>query len=104
MSKLTQHSTTCALLSMETSSALIQLVTTSRGIVVDVQATNVDTEGNPHLSHALTKLSVDDAIRLELMLQGAIDASFGITPRTDARQTALWSNISFSEPVRHASP
>lgn len=87
---------------METSSALIQLVTTSRGIVVDMQTTNFDTDGRPRQSQSITKLSIDDAMRLEALLQRAIDASMGITPHTDARQTALWSNVTFSEPVRRA--
>jgi hypothetical protein len=85
---------------METSSAVIQLVTTSRGIVVDVQTTNFDTDGRPSLCHSVTKLTIDEAMRVEAALRDAIDSSMGITPHTDARQTALWSNVTFSEPVR----
>lgn len=102
MSKMSKSTITPTLVSMETASATIQLVTTSHCIVVDMQTINFDTDGCPRQSHLVTKFSIDDAMRLEALLQRAIDASMGIASHSDERQTALWSNSTFSEPVRRA--
>ena len=92
------------LLSMAAQSAEIQIVSTSRGIVIDVQATNIATDGHPRRCHAVAKLALDEAVRLEALLGNAVSAVWDAddlpTERTDPRQTALWSNASFTIPIR----
>jgi D-alanine-D-alanine ligase-like ATP-grasp enzyme len=84
--------------------AVIQIVSTSKGIVLDVQTTNVATDGRTHQCHAVTKLAADEAMRLQIALQDAIDAAWGTddptTERSDPRQTALWSQSTSIEPLR----
>ena len=93
-----------ALFSMAAQSAEIQIVSTSRGIVIDVQATNIATDGHPRRCHAVAKLALDEAARLETLLANAVSAAWDaddfMTERTDPRQTALWSNASFTSPTR----
>ena len=93
MSKMSKPTTSPTLISMETSSALIQIVATSRGVLLDLQATNVATDGSKRKSHAITKFTIDDALRFEAGIQRAIDAAL----EADGRQTALWPNVTFSE-------
>ena len=92
------------LFSMVAQSAEIQIVSTSRGIVIDVQATNIATDGHPCPCHAVAKLALDEAVRLETLLGSAVSAVWDAdelpTERTDPRQTALWSNASFTIPIR----
>ncbi len=99
MQRLQRPTTTPALFSMVARTAMIQIVSTSKGIVLDLQATNVATDGRTHECHAVTKLTADEAVRLEIALQNAIDAAWGtsdpITERSDPRQTALWSRSTF---------
>jgi hypothetical protein len=104
MQRLLRPTTTPTLFSMVARTAVIQIVSTSKGIVLDVQATNVATDGRAHQCHAVTKLAADEAVRLEIALQNAIDAAWGtndpITERSDPRQTALWSQSTFVESLR----
>ena len=100
-------STSSALFSMATQTDQIQIVSTGRGIVLDVQATNVDTEGRPNRCHATTKLALDEAVRFETLLAKAVSAAWDaddpLTERTDPRQTALWSPSTYTAPVRRAA-
>ncbi len=104
MQRLHRPTTTPALFSMVARTAIIQIVSTSKGIVLDLQATNIATDGRPHECHAVTKLTADEAMRLEIALQDAIDAIWGtsdpITERSDPRQTALWSQSTFVDSWR----
>lgn len=93
-----------ALFSVGTSTAEIQIVAAASGLVLDVQAENVDTDGNARRCHATAKIPLDIAMQFETALQHAIDAAWGLddplTERSDPRQTALWSPSTFVEPVR----
>lgn len=108
MQRLSQPTTTPpVLLSMETQGATLQLAASSRGVVLDLYATNFDTEGHPRTSSAITKMCLDEAMRFHALLETAIDAAWDaddpLTERTDPRQTALWSNASFTQPHRRAA-
>jgi hypothetical protein len=97
-----------ALFSFATSSGtLIQIVATSRGIVFDVQATNVGSDGHAYKCHAVAKLALDEVMRLQTVLDQAVDASWdcesGRTERTDERQIGLWSPSTYTAPVRRAA-
>jgi hypothetical protein len=81
------HSTSC-LFSMASNTAEIQLVATSRDLLLDVQTTRVDVCGWPRAEHATAALSLAEAIRLELLLGDAITAAMAAS---DPRQTRLWS-------------
>lgn len=104
MSQHHPHITEPTLFSMHTQAAEIQIVASSRGIVLDLQATNIDTEGHARASHAITKLCLDEAMGLAALLENAISAAWDIddpmTERTDPRQTALWSPATFTAPCR----
>jgi hypothetical protein len=93
-----------SLFSVGTPSAKIQIVATGSGLVLDLQAENIDTDGHARRCHAVAKLPLDLAMRLETALQDAIHATWGIddplTERSDPRQTALWSQSTFVEPLR----
>ena len=105
------HNTPPLLFSMHTQAAEIQIVSSSRGLVIDVQATNIDTEGHPRGCHAITRLHLDEAMRLEALLGNAISAAWDLddplTERTDPRQTALpaiWSeSVSIQRRHRRAA-
>ena len=90
--------------SVGTSSAEIQIVATCSGLVLDLQAENVGTDGHIYRSHAVAKLPIDVAMRLETALQKAIDAAWVIddpvTETSDPRQTALWSQSTLVGPLR----
>jgi hypothetical protein len=101
--RLQPSTTTPSLFSITTQTALIQIVATSRGVVLDVQATNIATDGRAHQCHATAKLALDEAVRLEDILRRSVDAAWdceptGRTERTDERQTALWSPATFTAP------
>lgn len=88
-----------SLFAMSTQAAEIQIVASPRGLVIDLQATNVDTEGHARACHAITRLALDEAMRLQTLLDQAVDAAWDIddpvTERTDPRQSALpaiWSD------------
>lgn len=72
-----------------------QLVSTTRGVVVDVLARNYDTDGRLHQHHALANLPLPDARRLHELLGAAIAAAECAEPR----QPGLWSD----ETVRQAA-
>ena len=95
--------TPASLFSMGTASAEIQIASTSRGIVLDIQASNVATDGQIHRCDATTKLALDEAVRFETLLGNAVSAAWDtddvITERTDPRQTALWSSATFTVPA-----
>ena len=96
--------TRASLFSVGTPSAEIQIVATRSGLVLDLQAEIIDTDGHTRRCHATAKLPIDVTMRLEIALQQAIDAAWGgddpITKRSDPRQTALWSQSTFVEPLR----
>jgi hypothetical protein len=104
--KQTYNIPTC-LFSMGTASTEIQIVSSARGIVLDVQASNVATDGHIHRCHAVARLALDEAVRLETLLGNAVSAAWDaedpLTERTDPRQTALWSPTTFTTPVRRAA-
>jgi hypothetical protein len=104
MQRLLPPTTAPALFSMATQTALIQIVGIGQGIVLDVQANNVATDGRLHQCHAVTRLALHEALRLETALQNAIDAAWGtddpISERSDSRQTAFWSQSTFVESLR----
>ncbi len=100
-----KHANTCvSLFSVETPSATIQIVATYSGVVFDLQAEIVDTDGHTRRSHAVAKLSIDVAMRLETALQNAVAAAWGIedpiTEWSDPRQTALWPATDVVAPLR----
>jgi hypothetical protein len=96
--------TRASVFSVGTPSAEIQIVATRSGLVLDLQAENIDTDGHARRCHAVAKLSIDVAVQLETALQNAVDAAWGtddpITEKSDPRQTALWSRSTFVEPLR----
>jgi|ERR1700679_865658 hypothetical protein len=96
-------STSTSLFSMGTASVEIQIVSTSRGIVLDMQARNTATDGSVQSSHTVAKLALDEAVRLETLLGNAVSAAWDaddvVTERSDPRQTALWSPASFTAPA-----
>lgn len=75
--------------------------------MLDLQCENIGTDGIFRKCHAVAKLALDEAARLESVLSQAVDAAWGIddvlTERNDVRQTALWSPASFTEPHRRAA-
>jgi hypothetical protein len=91
------------LFSMGTPSVGIQIVATSTGLVLDIQAENTATAGHMHKCHAVAKLPLDFAMQFGSALQSAIDVAWGVddglTVRSDPRQTAVWSNATFTEPA-----
>jgi hypothetical protein len=95
--------TRASLFSVETPSAEIQIVATHFGLVLDLQAENIDTDGHARRCHAVARLPIDVAMRLGAAIQNAVDAAWGtddlITERSDPRQTALWSQHTFVEPL-----
>lgn len=100
MSKLPLPSTACALFSMDTRTAVIDVIASSRSIVIDLQATSFATDGRARDTHSFLNLSLDDATRLQAIIGQAIDVLDG--GNIDPRQTALWSNATFLTPVRRA--
>jgi hypothetical protein len=102
-----QANTPASLFSVGMPSAEIQIVATSTGLVLDVQAENIGTDGHPHRCHAVARLPLDAAMQFETALQSAIDAAWGldhpITERSDPRQTVLWSNATLTETIRRAA-
>jgi hypothetical protein len=96
-----QANTPAFFFSLGTPSADIQIVATDSGLVLDLQAENVGTDGQTRRSHAVAKLPIDVAMQLETVLRDAIDVAWGIedpiTERSDPRQTALWSQSTFVE-------
>ena len=94
MSRLNPYKASGGLFSIATPTVEIQLVASSRDLLVDLQATSYDVSGHRHLSHATAALSLDDAIRLEMVLGDAISAVLAID---DPRQTALWSPVTYSD-------
>ena len=99
-----QPDTRASLFSVGIPSAEIQIVANSTDLVLDLQAENLDTDGQARRCHAVARLPLDIAMQLELTLGRAIDAAWGlddpITERSDPRQTALWSNATFTVPAR----
>jgi hypothetical protein len=99
-----QANTRASLFSVGTSSAEVQIVATSTGLVLDLQADNIDTEGHVRRCHATAKLPIEVAMQFETALQNAIDTAWGmydpITERSDPRQMALWLQSTFIEPLR----
>jgi hypothetical protein len=93
MSRLNSYKARGGLFSIATPTAEIQLVASSRDLLVDLQATSYDVSGHRRLSHATAALTLDDAIRLEMVLSDAISAVLAID---DPRQTALWSPATYS--------
>jgi hypothetical protein len=93
MSRLNSYKAGGGLFSIATPTVEIQLVASSRDLLVDLQATGYDVSGHRHLSHATAALSLDDALRLEMVLGDAISAVLAID---DPRQTALWSPATYS--------
>jgi hypothetical protein len=93
-----------SLFSVGIPSAEIQIVAISTGLVLDLQAENLDTDGHARRCHAVARLPLDVAVQLRSTLARAIDAAWRlddpITERSDPRQTALWSNATFTEPAR----
>jgi hypothetical protein len=102
-----QPNTRASLFSVGIPSAEIQIVATSKGLVLDVQAESTGTDGHARRCHAVAKIPLDVAMQLELTLGRAIDAAWGlddpITERSDPRQAALWSNATFTETIRRAA-
>ena len=102
--RLNNANTRASLFSVGTPSAEIQIVATGSGLVLDLQAENTATDGRSHKSHAVARLPLDVAMRFEAAVHSAIDAAWGlddpITELSDPRQTALWSNATFTAPVR----
>jgi hypothetical protein len=102
-----QPNTRASLFSVGTPSAEIQIVATGSGLVLDLQAEDIGTDGHARRCHAVAKIPLDIAMQLELTLGRAIDAAWGfddrITERSDPRQTALWSNSTFTETIRRAA-
>lgn len=100
MPNLQKPNTVCALFSMDTTSAIVDIIATSREIVIDLHATSFATDGRPQDTHSLVRLSLDEATRFQAHLERAMDvvadADFS------QRQTALWSNATFLTPVRRA--
>lgn len=86
--------------SMDTRSAVIDVIASSREIVIDLEETSFTTDGRAHDSHNFVRLSLDDATRFQAILERAIDVLADAD--TAQRQTALWSNVTFLEPVRRA--
>jgi hypothetical protein len=84
-----------SLFSVGTSSTKIQIVATCSGLLLDLQAENIGTDGHIHRSHAVAKLPIDVAMPLQTALKKAIDAAWGIedpvTEASEPRQTAMWS-------------
>jgi hypothetical protein len=107
--KLNQSTATPRLLSMASrdGNVTVQIVSTNNGIVLDLQANNFDTSGRIQRCHAVAKLALDEAMRLETALISSIDAAwqYDVSPteRTDSRQTQLWSDVTHSAPVRRAA-
>ncbi len=99
-----QANTCASLFSVGTASAEIQIVATATGLVLDLQVENIDTDGHARRCHAVAKLPIDVAMRLETALQSTIETAWGIndpvTERSDPRQTALWSQNTSVEPLR----
>jgi hypothetical protein len=93
--RLNQPNTTPHLFSMASNTAEIQLVATSRDLLLDVQTTRIDVCGWPKAEHATVVLDFEDAVRLELLLGDAITAAMAAE---DPRQTRLWSES--PDPVR----
>jgi hypothetical protein len=104
MRRLSNANIRASLFSVGTPSAEIQIVATRSGLVLDLQAENFGTDGHIGRCHAVAKLPIDVAVRLEIALQNAIDAAWGtsdpITERSDPRQTALWSQSTCVEAWR----
>jgi hypothetical protein len=102
-----QANTRASLFSVGTPSTEIQIVATSTGLVLDVQAENIGTDGHSRRCHAVARLPLDVAMQFETTLGRAIDAAWGlnepITERSDPRQTALWSNARFTETIRRSA-
>lgn len=93
-----------SLFSVGGQSTQIQIVASASGLVLDLQATNIGTDGQPRRCHATAKLPLDLAMQVEIALQQAIDVAWGLddhpTELTDSRQAGLWSDNVLSEPVR----
>jgi len=66
----------------------IQVVSTSRNVVIDVQGRNYDTSGRLHCDHGLAALPLQAAVKLRDLLSEAIDA----LESQDHRQPGLWSD------------
>jgi len=97
--------TSSSLFSMATQTAKIQIVATSRGLLLDVQASWFDTTGHARVGHATTMSCLDQAMRLETLLQEALSAAWDIdedgpTERSDPRQACLWSPATATERAR----
>ena len=108
MSKLVRATTTSSrLFSIGTATTEIQIVATTFGLVIDLQADNIDTDGHARRCHATARLPADVAMQLEIAVQKANDVAWGvddpITERSDPRQTALWSPATFTAPVWRAA-
>lgn len=84
---------THSLFALETTSGvLVQISATSRGLVVDLQATNYGSDGASVRCHATGRLHLDEAMHVEALLGRAITAAWHLddaNERVDPRQTAL---------------
>src|ERR1700733_8565091 len=94
MTRLNSYKASGGLFSIATPNTQIQLVASSRALLADLRPTSYDVAGHRRLSHATAALSLDDAIRLEMVLSDAISAVLAID---DPRQTALWSPATYSD-------
>jgi hypothetical protein len=86
MSMLPQHT---RLYSLASNTTEIQIVSTSRDVIIDTQVEGHDVTGTRRRQHATARLSLDDAVKLEMLLGDAITAALGMP---DTRPTRLWSN------------
>jgi hypothetical protein len=103
---LTKHSAPTHLFSMGTKSAEVQVVANGpNGIIIDAQTVEHDVAGHKRHAHTTIRLSIDDAIRYEIIIGDAISIALeawqddprqtrlwapAVTP--DTRQTAIWSD------------
>jgi hypothetical protein len=71
----------------------IQLVISSRGIVLDAQGAECGTDGVLRHNHGIVRLTYDAVTELRDFL-GHLDEP------ADPRQPALWSEATFVEPIR----
>lgn len=106
MNGLKSDKVSSRLFAITASGGTVQIVASARGIVLDVQSVNTDTEGVERREHAVIRLHLDEAARVETLFRQAVDAAWDaegpLTERTDSRQTQLWSDSTHSVPVRRA--
>ena len=61
------------LFTFDAENILLQFVAAANALVIDIQVTDTDTEGNTRKSHATARIAVEDLERLEATISRAID-------------------------------